>query len=62
MAGRFPAPYMNETNVEDPIMERVPVAGADMGIGQGKVSRPKGLSSENGMNIKHIGGALGKGE
>ena len=49
---KFPGPYVNTTNADDPMMERVPMP--TMGIG----ARPSGLpkSSEvkrDGMTIRH---------
>ncbi len=58
---RFPAPYKNDTVLDDPIMERIPVPGAKFGIGQGTASRPSSIDG-NDMVIKHTGGELGKGE
>lgn len=57
---RFPAPYLNETKAEDPIMHRVPMDTMDIG------ARPSGLPKDgvnsDNMQLKHVGGSLGKGE
>lgn len=60
MAGKFPGPYMNSTNADDPIMERVPVDKS--GIGANSAGLPKGGVNAGGMTIKHVGGSQGKGE
>lgn len=57
---RFPAPYLNETNANDPIMERVPMDKMD--IGADSSGKPSGGVNSKDMTIKHVGGSLGKGE
>ena len=57
--GRFPAPYLNTTNANDPIMHRVPVD--EMGIGANSAGMPKNVNSDM-MKIDHVGGTLGKGQ
>lgn len=56
---RFPAPYLNTTNADDPIMERVPFNKTD--IGANSEGKPKSVQ-DGTMTIKHTGGSLGKGE
>ncbi len=57
---RFPSPYLNSTNANDPLMERVPVD--QMGIGANSAGLPKGGINSGNMTIKHIGGGTGKSE
>lgn len=57
---RFPAPYVNTCNADDPIMVRVPVDKSD--IGANAAGLPKGSVNSDSMTLKHIGGSLGKGE
>ena len=55
----FPKPYVNEVQLDDPIMKRVPLDGG--GIGNDSSSKPKSITSGS-MTIKHTGGSLGKSE
>jgi hypothetical protein len=57
---RFPGPYLNDTKANDPIMERVPMD--DMSIGANSAGLPKGGVNSGDMQIKHVGGSLGKSE
>ncbi len=57
---RFPAPYMNTTNADDPIMHRVPMDKTD--IGSNAAGLPKGGVNSDVMKIQHVGGSMGKGE
>jgi hypothetical protein len=58
---RFPGPYLNECNENDPIMKRI--ANFDNSdIGARTSAMPKGGVNSSDMAIKHTGGALGKGE
>ena len=57
---RFPGPYLNSTNANDPIMERVPVDKS--GIGANAAGLPKGGVNSGSMTLKHVGGTMGKGE
>lgn len=56
----FPKPYVNDVNLDDPIMKRVPLDGG--GIGNDSSSKPKGGVSSASMTIKHTGGSMGKSE
>lgn len=57
---RFPSPYLNDCNAMDPVMERVPV---DMtNIGANAAGMPGRAVDSDIMKIKHVGGALSKGE
>lgn len=49
---KFPGPYVNDVNADDPIMVRVPVEHADIG------SRTSGMQIHysNDMKIEHTGG------
>lgn len=60
MAVRFPGPYLNQTTESDPIMIRVPMDKS--GIGANEAGLPKGSVNSDSMQLKHVGGALGKGE
>jgi hypothetical protein len=57
---KFPGPYLNETRADDPIMIRVPMD--TMSIGSGSIAHPKKGVNSDGMSLKHVGGAYGKGE
>jgi hypothetical protein len=57
---RFPGPYLNDTKAEDPIMIRVPMDTMD--IGASSAGLPKGSVNSGDMQIKHVGGSLGKSE
>jgi hypothetical protein len=57
---RFPGPYVNDTKANDPIMERVPMD--TFGIGGMASGLPKGSVNAGDMQIKHVGGSMGKGE
>ena len=57
---RFPAPYLNDTTANDPIMERVPMDTT--GIGATSAGLPKGGVNSGSMSIKHTDGSMGKGE
>ena len=57
---RFPSPYLNDTKADDPIMIRVPMDKS--GIGANEAGLPKGSVNSEDMKLRHIGGALGKGE
>ena len=56
--GRFPAPYVNATNEDDPIMKRVPVD--TMNIGASRAGLPKG-GRTNEVSINHVGDAVKSG-
>lgn len=60
MAGKFPGPYLNSTNAEDPMMIRVPMDKS--GIGANSAGLPKGGVNAGEMTLKHVGGSMGKGE
>lgn len=51
----FPAPYVRETRIDDPIMKRVNVEKAEIG------SRTSGLPKDikNGNSLEHVGGSAG---
>lgn len=56
--GRFPGPYINSTNADDPIMKRVPMNHLEIG------ARPSGMpkSMDDTAKIVHVGEtATGKG-
>lgn len=57
---RFPSPYLNTTNADDPIMERVPMDKT--GIGATSAGLPKGGVNSSGMTIKHTGGNMGSSD
>lgn len=57
---RFPGPYMQTTNAEDPIMKRVPMDKTD--IGARSSGLPQGGVNSDDMTIKHTGGSMGKSE
>ena len=57
---RFPSPYLNSTEANDPIMQRVPMDKS--GIGANDAGLPKGGVNAEDMKLRHVGGALGKGE
>jgi hypothetical protein len=57
---RFPGPYLNDTKAEDSIMIRVPMDKS--GIGANDAGLPKGGVNSGIMTLRHVGGALGKGE
>jgi hypothetical protein len=59
-AGRFPGPYLNSTNADDPVMVRVPMDKS--GIGANDAGLPKGGVNSDNMTLKHVGGTLGKAE
>lgn len=52
MAGKFPAPYINDCKEEDPLMKRV---DQDKGeIGNRASGMPKDIRS-SGMGLDHVG-------
>ena len=57
---KFPGPYLNSTNADDPVMIRVPMDKSD--IGANAAGLPKGGVNSGIMSLKHVGGAMGKGE
>lgn len=48
-------PYVNETKMDDPVVERVPVNKTD--IGANAAGLPKSLS--NNMTLQHVAGGVG---
>lgn len=56
MPGKFPGPYKNDTNADDPIMKRVPMKTLD--IGARTSGLPKGIGADS-MGIEHVGGSAG---
>ena len=58
MATRFPGPYLNDCRAEDPMMQRVPME--KMGIGANSAGLPQSGVNSGDMNIKHIGGNMGR--
>lgn len=57
---RFPGPYLNTTNADDPIMQRVPMDKTS--IGARSTGMPQGGVNSSDMTIKHTGGSMGKSE
>lgn len=53
---RFPGPYINSVNADDPIMIRVPMDKTD--IGANMAGQPKGSVNSDNMILRHVGGAL----
>ena len=56
---RFPGPYLNDCNRDDPVMIRTKLD--DTSIGANAVGLPKGGVNSDNMNIKHVGDQNGKG-
>lgn len=48
-------PYVNETNMEDPVVIRVPVTKSD--IGANSAGLPKSI--RNDMALQHVAGGVG---
>lgn len=48
-------PYVNDTKMEDPMIERVPVEKTD--IGANAAGKPK--LGRNGMMLQHVAGGVG---
>lgn len=53
---KFPSPYINSTNADDPIMIRVPMDKTD--IGSRSSGMPKNIESSG--SIVHVGNTAGK--
>ena len=57
---KFPSPYISTTNIDDPIMIRVPLNTTS--IGSANIAHPKGGVNSENMSLKHVGGSKGRGE
>lgn len=56
---KFPGPYINKCDVNDPVMIRVDLDKMD--IGARTSGMPKG-GIKNDMSIEHVGGTEGKAQ
>lgn len=52
MKDSFPRPYVNETKVDESLMEYVPFHNAD--IGSRKSTMPKDIKGGSSMSIDHV--------